>query len=1632
MATEMNTTTTTEEANAYAATANANAYSLGEYNPYEDSREYGFVKKSENAEAGRPIGTTEQEWAKDEAKRKVDEAISDLTLKFDYTFGIMDDTEVDTGIDLPDSLARILVGMGSTLQDSTRGIAQLVGEDEAAWQQEARYMDDLREAYPVSTMTGEVAGYFADPVGWALGAGVGKAAQATKAVLAGSKVASVAANVPPILRTGAAMSAAGAGWGALGYVDEGGGETRLGNAVAGAGFGFGLGVVGHAVAAKLASRRGNQAAGKLAEHNQTIADWESEVAERVAAGMTRQQAHDDLKETMPHLAKAVVKAVEETGYTPNVRQAYIDLPLRQAEARGTIPLDMLPSSEKELNRTGLGRWLHSSNIGKLAHTLDKYTDLLSSRVKKISPRIFGKLRTFEAAIKTKPLSYLERARDFADMFELQRWSPLKRVGVNAGIPESLVGGRKIRNEMYQQFTLTPKENNTLNFLLLNSKRDEALDYMEDLNGKFAREALSDAMQVLDDLGEELVASGIIKQDELIEGFWPRFVPYENRETLAARAFGKDQPTKLSKEWATYLKSKNAESQKKRGSNLSAVEEGRLFQEWFLKKASEGRRGVDVAKRRQLPEVKDGWVDLYANPLDAFEHYVYSAVEEIQKAKFFGKDVYLAARGKGGDAIFDVNKAVDETLSVDEALATLSIEDQEELREMLTTRFAKATQSTPELVRAWKNLVHRTLLTNPLSALTQVQDLAMSFNRNGILSTTKTLVNSIVHGVGKRGAKLAGKQKFANLEEYRQGVALDVENAGLALDRFAEFQDLTKDVQGKILTNVLFKYSGFSWVDNITKETFMTAALDKALRLTRKPTGMGWRRWSQEQRAYLGAEGFSKLVRDLEAYDKAVTNASKGVGGIKSPEALFQLRKQHMTDEMIAYLFSELSEVQPISLSEMHFLSHSATGKTLTILKSFMLKQLDYAKNQILRKIAKGAANLNHADAARRQEAADLLKEGTLGLAGYVTWMSGLGMTVDFTKDWVLGRKEMEEFPEEVQRALAASAFTQPNSIFAEVFEVFGISRWTMQKVQAGSAGDAVADIVMPPLPFVGEVMEWMADAYSPATTANNQKFWDDTLGYVPWVGRFIREWRKSGGHNRPMNIGEPPINPTLPNKPATTVEAIPAFAEAIPAYAEGGEVVKPESTTDIQRKLDQGVSPHELSVHRGNAGDVLPQATTNFAGWGSTANPASTQQQVELEQQEEDDKQVAMEDKPVVRDDKQWNMTHTPEESFGQGQPIATAKDVVDVVGQSLLNDMENGFDIAKKVAPSLIPFWDAKKAIDSGDAETFAQEMLFESLGALGDLAKLGGAAIGAIIPASRIPNAEKVWEQATKTKSELDVYRETGLYYDPIDKSLNKLIVPQEFQLDMQPLAKPTGTPPTIDQVVRGGHWDEVWEAAPELKKTRIGWINLEAEKRAGMTEDELLRVAAEYSPVDSTIYLNPLFVHVADEQQVKSAIVHEFNHGSAAFFNLSQGRGSQAYEALLSREEVAQLYGHFQAVDTFNSQAKEAIKANDEQLAGELLVKAEEAYEQAKPLMLTAYSRYRLAWGEVNSRYLEGLFNKTEDATQHPVDGMKSMLAKEEAGREPWSSKYMEMPPGTEPKQYSGQWPEEGGEVVEEIQL
>ncbi|MCK5451195.1 MAG: hypothetical protein KAI70_05475 [Candidatus Omnitrophica bacterium] len=234
--------------------------------------------------------------------------------------------------------------------------------------------------------------------------------------------------------------------------------------------------------------------------------------------------------------------------------------------------------------------------------------------------------------------------------------------------------------------------------------------------------------------------------------------------------------------------------------------------------------------------------------------------------------------------------------VDELIVNEEVKPKHErvLNEILIARFHE--KGTRGLVQSYKNLSYIDTMGSPISALTQIGDLAWAMYEGGMIKTLKHAYKSI--------------RKRSRITKEDVGVSRIAQE-------FADAGTLSSAV------NTVFKLVGLEKIDSIGKETLMNTALEKY----------------QEQAKENPAELKKQIGSIFEGETDNVIN---------------DLIKDKITDNVKLLVYSRLLDFQPVALSEMpqKYLD-AGNGRLFYMLKTFTLKSFDVFRNEAYNKIKKG-------------------------------------------------------------------------------------------------------------------------------------------------------------------------------------------------------------------------------------------------------------------------------------------------------------------------------------------------------------------------------------------------------------------------------------------------------------------------------------------------------------------------------------------------------------------------------------------------------------------------------------------------------------------------------------------------------
>lgn len=832
---------------------------------------------------------------------------------------------------------------------------------------------------------------------------------------------------------GAAASAAAASglvsW--AGYVDEEEGESRILNGLIGATTGAVLGAGIQGI---------RQATTKSRVITNPKEEWANEMADILMSNpgkVDEATAASKLREARPDLHAAMIEEVKKDGVVPDVAGSIKNIEKIRAE-QANIPIDTIKpkTSDGALN------------------TVDRWLGLTMTQVRNIDKRVGGKLQLMEVNLKLKPEQMKERAMKFTDMF-----------------PPSMFD-RTIRDKKAPKFS--ESQITDLKELLVNNKRDEAIRYVTRSMGPSAADSMKDVFKMIDEQGKQLVEFGVIKQKQLVNGYWPRTISWANREKMLA-----DSVNGISEDgWKAVVKKQEAAIKRP----LSNEEEGKLFEYYVLYKGDKTK--VSLASNR-IPQVPDKLLAYYDDPVTSLHSYIHRSTKEIEKARFLGKDSYSQGMSKATNGLFNMDEAI-KHYRLQGDFENLHPIDRENLITLIRERFDAENTRTSGAMRAYRQIVHGTLLGNVLSAVTQLGDLGTSVMFNGFRNTLR----GFVHGITGRNSKIG------------------IEDLGLDLQKYTEFADY-KGSTGDKIVDALFKGSFFSFFDRVGKRTFMQGALLKASEAAKNPGSSTYKKTFNNLKEMYGSDMAYDIMRDLKKYNGKVDTT---------------------TENIQIYALSQLFETQPINLSETNKLFTTPGGKVFGVLKSFLVKQIDVLRRNAYNEMRDGYRVYKSGDKAAG------LKQMATGTEFALRYMYVLGlanMSQEKIKEILVGDYDIADLPEDVQNALtvefASTMLTIPQSTFKMLgFDSYLVGSWARDGIES-----IPMKYVVPPLPIANEVVAGaigagkmaIADSQgydSPEGAEEMGEAANDLLRYFPILGRYFVEiqpekdersgsWGNSGG-----------------------------------------------------------------------------------------------------------------------------------------------------------------------------------------------------------------------------------------------------------------------------------------------------------------------------------------------------------------------------------------------------------------------------------------------------------------------------------------------------------------------------------------
>jgi len=412
---------------------------------------------------------------------------------------------------------------------------------------------------------------------------------------------------------------------------------------------------------------------------------------------------------------------------------------------------------------------------------------------------------------------------------------------------------------------------------------------------------------------------------------------------------------------------------------------------------EARAKADFRQRRTVAKVTPEMNRFYRDSVQAMLGYIGSLNQMVEAKRFWGLDTQNFDESIGSMAKDMIDNG------------QLDFMDEKELKAIIRARFNQ--KGTSGWVNTTKNIGYITVMGNPISAITQIGDLAFSMYKSGVFNTMKSLVS--------------------RKEITREDLGIE--------DIAQEFEDTTKT---SAAVKKVFKAVGLDFMDTIGKNTTINAKLA-----------------DMRQRANKG--------------DKQLLDTLDVVFDEDAGQVLEDLKNRVNSDNVKYMLFSELSDVQPISRAEMpEFYLTGGNWRIFYMLKTYTVKQLDIYYNDIIREMpknpTKAIGNLVRLSAA----------------------LMAMGMTSDLLKDFILGR-DIE--PEDM--------------VVDNMLKLMALSKYQIYNAKRNGIEEAVIKTFIPPIAPLVIADDIRKDAFKKKKpNAKDLRIWNR----VP-VGGKLYYWWFGGG-----------------------------------------------------------------------------------------------------------------------------------------------------------------------------------------------------------------------------------------------------------------------------------------------------------------------------------------------------------------------------------------------------------------------------------------------------------------------------------------------------------------------------------------
>lgn len=409
--------------------------------------------------------------------------------------------------------------------------------------------------------------------------------------------------------------------------------------------------------------------------------------------------------------------------------------------------------------------------------------------------------------------------------------------------------------------MTPEDYRVLDFALKNRDAEKVGELMVKYG---LEEAWAAVRGTLENIRNEAIDAGI--EVGFIEDYFPRKVQRGRVAEFMAFMRGKS-------EWSEIQTAMDKEDP---SGEFSPEEQAEFVNKWLRGYKNNVLQNArpSFAKERSIDYITPEMNEFYDDSVPALINYVSAMRHGTEVKKLFG----------GTEGNIDSSIGAYVAHLIEDGLITPSQEL--EMRKIL--KAVVDPTGTRGVITWLKNATYVYTMGSPISALTQVQDLAWSLHANGYYRTAA--------GLGKAIA----------------GGGLTKEDIGVS-NILQEFEGGSRSSNA---VRAIFKSIGLSAIDDIGKSAFLNASL-------------------------------SRMKKAAAKDNQEFINSLDTIFGDESAQVLEDIKSGDLTENVRYLLFSELSDFQPVSLAEMPVgYLRGGNGRFFYALKTYTMKQMDIYRREI--------------------------------------------------------------------------------------------------------------------------------------------------------------------------------------------------------------------------------------------------------------------------------------------------------------------------------------------------------------------------------------------------------------------------------------------------------------------------------------------------------------------------------------------------------------------------------------------------------------------------------------------------------------------------------------------------------------